>query len=149
MPDLHNTEKILASRVLSSGFLDGCPRQAAVAPTVLLGGACTGRCRLAPAVGSLPGTRGQEGDVVVAKDAPGCEAGQCRVPVDGLPGTSAPGVMDARDTVPAGSLREILPGHGRVGLHLGRTAQICRFPMDLGVFWFAWYSPEPRDLGFP
>lgn len=59
------------------------------------------------------------------------------------------GVMDALDTVLVGILQQILPGHGQVDLHLGGTAQICRFPMDLDVFWFTCYLPEPRELGFP
>lgn len=86
--------------------------------------------------------------VVMGKDAPVREAGRCQVPVDGLLGISAPGVMDARDAALAGSFWEILPGHRWVDLHFGR-AQIHRFPMDLGVFWFTWCLPEPRDLGFP
>lgn len=77
MPDLCNTEKNLTSRLQSSGFLDACLCEVADALTVLLGGACTGHCRRAPAAGSPPGTQGQEGDVVVAKDVPVCEAGQC------------------------------------------------------------------------
>lgn len=87
--------------------------------------------------------------MVVAKDAPPPEAGPCQVPLDGLLGTSAPGVMDARASALAGGLKEMLPGHRWVDLHFGGTVQICRFPMDPGVFWFSWYPLEPRDLSFP
>lgn len=71
------------------------------------------------------------------------------MPVDALLRNCAPGVMDALDTVLVGILHQILPGHGQVDLHLGGTAQICMFPMDLDVFWFIFYLPEPRELGFP
>lgn len=69
--------------------------------------------------------------------------------MDGLLGTSAPGVMGAPDAVLVGILQEILPGHGQVDLYFGGTGQNCRFPMDLDVFWFTYYLPEPRELGFP
>lgn len=93
--------------------------------------------------------------MVMAKDTSMHKAVQCQVPEDGLLVTSAPRVMGAQDTALAGSLQEIptaghiLTGHMQVDLHFGRIAQICRFPTDLHVFWFAGYFPEPRDLGFP
>lgn len=87
--------------------------------------------------------------MAMAKDASMYEAVQCQVPMDGLLVMPAPRVMGAQDTALAGSLQEVLTGHMQVYLHFGRTAQICRFPTDLRVFWFAGYFSKPRDLGFP
>lgn len=76
--------KNLTSRIRSSGFLQRvCVRL--LSPWRFFLGELVQDTAAQPQLWVLhPGRTGKEGDVVVAKDVPVCEAGQCQVPLDGL-----------------------------------------------------------------